>query len=177
MAIPKMKDFWGVPNILQKFYDEASSDDSNVGSFQAAISPVLLMGQLFGVLPVCGISSKHPVSLKFKWICFRTIYAMALLLGLGYFNCVTVYWMFNKKIEFGKFVMIVFYTCNLVSLILFFRLAFCWREIMILWWNVERELPQMKTFFNSNTLPRRIKATTIFLMSLSLGEESTLAFT
>lgn len=72
------------------------------GSFHEAISPVLVMAQLFGVMPVCGVREPDLNLMEFKWKCFRTIYSLTILLGLLIMTFITLYWTFTHKIEFAK---------------------------------------------------------------------------
>jgi len=46
-------------------------------SFQCAIGPILGMAQIFGVLPILGVSAPNPMKLKFVKFSFRTAYAIS----------------------------------------------------------------------------------------------------
>lgn len=41
-----------------------------------AFWPFLIIGQIYGVMPVVGVSSWSLSDLHFNWKCFRTIYAV-----------------------------------------------------------------------------------------------------
>ncbi|XP_031638769.1 gustatory receptor for sugar taste 64f-like [Contarinia nasturtii] len=49
-----------------------------VGSFRDAIWPFLIVGQIFGVMPVLGVKSHLIDNLKFKWTALRTVYSIAI---------------------------------------------------------------------------------------------------
>ncbi|KAL2743554.1 gustatory receptor for sugar taste 64a-like isoform X1 [Vespula maculifrons] len=53
-----------------------NNNDDSEDSFHRAISPILWWAQIFGLLPLSGISANLPSSLKFKKISFRTVYAV-----------------------------------------------------------------------------------------------------
>ncbi|KAI4488020.1 hypothetical protein M0804_004868 [Polistes exclamans] len=53
-----------------------NSNEDSVDSFHRAISSILWWAQLFGLLPVTGISADTPSKLKFKKISFRTFYTI-----------------------------------------------------------------------------------------------------
>ncbi|KAG8323546.1 sweet taste receptor activity protein [Homalodisca vitripennis] len=47
-------------------------------SMQVVMKPYLLLGQLFGLLPVCGIASDNPNDLRFSWKAKKVLYALIL---------------------------------------------------------------------------------------------------
>lgn len=51
-------------------------------TFHRAIFPVMFVAQVFGLLPVQGISSSNVTSLKFKWVSFRVFHS-CLVVGFG----------------------------------------------------------------------------------------------
>ncbi|XP_043500317.1 gustatory receptor 5a for trehalose-like [Polistes fuscatus] len=53
-----------------------NSNEDSVDNFHHAISSILWWAQLFGLLPVTGISADSPSKLKFKKISFRTFYTI-----------------------------------------------------------------------------------------------------
>lgn len=52
------------------------------GNLRRAIRPILLVGQIFGVMPVIGITSHSANDLHFKWKSFRAIYSIIIALTL-----------------------------------------------------------------------------------------------
>lgn len=48
-------------------------------SFHRAIYPILLVAQIFCLMPVAGISATSPAALKFKWSNLRTINSIAFI--------------------------------------------------------------------------------------------------
>lgn len=162
------------------------------GSFHEAISPVLVMAQLFGVMPVCGIRDADLNLMEFKWKCFRTIYSLAILLGLLIMTFVTIYWTFTHKIEFAKIgvfniwfadyetifltpkcllpVTIIFYLSNFTAFVYFIKLGMCWPGIMRRWEQIDRLLPPLKTYYEKAALANKIKIVALLIMCLSLGK-------
>lgn len=73
------------------------------------VAPILIVGQLFGNLPIIGITIKNCENLQFKWRSFRTIYAIVyLLLGrIEFFLAVFRGFMIGINIRFtGKYIYI-----------------------------------------------------------------------
>ncbi|XP_043675728.1 gustatory receptor 5a for trehalose-like isoform X3 [Vespula pensylvanica] len=60
-----------------------NNNDDSEDSFHRAISPILWWAQIFGLLPLSGISANLPSSLKFKKISFRTIYAVIVAFSIS----------------------------------------------------------------------------------------------
>lgn len=46
------------------------------GIFRNAISPLLTVGQLFGLMPLIGVSKAALSDLQFKWLTVRTVYSV-----------------------------------------------------------------------------------------------------
>lgn len=69
------------------------SDETNSfeGAFRRAIWPILMIGQMFGVMPVVGISSQSLSDLHFKLKSLRTIYAgIVAIISSNY--CLFLFW-------------------------------------------------------------------------------------
>lgn len=49
-------------------------------SFHQAIFPILLMAQIFALMPVAGIGAAAPTGLKFSWRSIRTVYSLFFVL-------------------------------------------------------------------------------------------------
>lgn len=45
-------------------------------SFHRAMAPVLMLAQIFGLIPVNGIRDPHIDHLQFKWLSFKTAYTV-----------------------------------------------------------------------------------------------------
>lgn len=126
----KFKRWQFVENV--KIFKNRVTPDLCVGSFHEAIKPVLLIGQIFGCLPVANVTDSSPSSLKFYWKSFRTIFAFFTTFSCGFQAFLTIYWTFSKRIEFGKMVFLVFYVTNFLSFVCFFKLAKIWPMLMVI---------------------------------------------
>lgn len=62
--------------LLNNFFFLSDQRDDFRGSFSEAIWPFLVVGQLFGILPVIGVKDHQISKLEFKWFSFRTIYSL-----------------------------------------------------------------------------------------------------
>ena len=56
------------------------------GTFRRAIWPFLFIGQIYGVMPVIGVSSRSLSDLHFKWKSSRTIYAVIVAIILSSYS-------------------------------------------------------------------------------------------
>lgn len=76
---------------------------SNNGSFHGAISSVLVMAQLFGVMPVIGIKSDSATKLRFKWNSIRTVYSIVMFIALGImFTTLIFRFIWRQEFKFSK---------------------------------------------------------------------------
>lgn len=114
------------------------------GTFHEAVGMILVVAQLFGIMPVSGIRNKSPKSLKFKKFSLRFVFCIALIIGLTWMFVLGVIWLARSKIEFGKVVGFVFDFTNLLSILCFLELATKWPKLMMKWNEVEQLLPQLK---------------------------------
>lgn len=70
------------------------------GSFREAIWPFLIIGQLFGVMPVVGVRSRPTDTFQFKWVTVRTIYSLSIAAVLALASLLLVWQAFIRKLEF-----------------------------------------------------------------------------
>ncbi|KAL7038090.1 hypothetical protein ACKWTF_009450 [Chironomus riparius] len=155
----------GIKNLHQK-----SNTSITDGSFHNAIKPALIIGQCFGAMPVSNVISKYPSSLKFTWKSLQSWYAIFVTLSVGWEALLTIYWTFSRHLEFGKMVYLVFYVSNFMSFVCFFSLATNWPDLMMLWHNVEKQLPPYRSKSEKFYLRARMRNIVIIILMLSLIE-------
>jgi hypothetical protein len=96
-----------------KSLQQKTSPSSLEESFHNAIKPVLVIAQLFGVLPVTNVMDVHPVSMQFVWKSVRFFWSLITTISCGLMMLLTCYWTFSKRVEFGKMVPLMFYLLTL----------------------------------------------------------------
>lgn len=67
------------------------------GTFRKAIWPFLVIGQLYGVMPVIGISSRSLSDLHFNWKSFRAIYAVIVAIILSSYSLFVLWKIFTDS--------------------------------------------------------------------------------
>ncbi|XP_059226965.1 gustatory receptor for sugar taste 64e isoform X7 [Stomoxys calcitrans] len=77
-------------------------DYLHVGSFQEAIRPVLLMAQVFALMPVNGISSNSAQDLKFSWTMVRTWYSFVITVCFGICSGFNIVFAFRGVFSFDS---------------------------------------------------------------------------
>lgn len=88
---------------------QTQAGTSIVGGFHEAISPILVMAQCFGVMPVTGVKCKSASMLKFQWKSVRVAYSfVAFLLALIY-AVMTVGKTLSREIQFDRMSKFAFY--------------------------------------------------------------------
>lgn len=154
--------FLNAKSSVKCFYDE--------GSFHRAVYPILIIAQLFGILPVENISYKCPSRLEFTRKSFRYIFAVFVTISCGLEAISSITWTFKTRIEFGKLVILVYYITNFLSFFCFLRLAKIWPMLMSKWHEVENKLPLNESVKKNNELAVRIRRVAVVILSLSAVE-------
>ena len=128
----------------------------NDGSFHFAISRILLLGNFVG----------------FKWMSFRSIYSLFLLIMSIFFLICYFIWMLNSVADFSIQIFHTFtlHLRNALCLILFQHLARNWNHFILKWTNVEQYLPTLRTQHEKNFIKRKITILQIVVISISLGK-------
>lgn len=76
------------------------------GTFRNAIWPLLMVGQLFGVMPLIGVKNPALSDLQFKWRTVRTAYAL-FTVTVYLLHTLTIFWrILNDMINIDIFGML-----------------------------------------------------------------------
>ncbi|KAG5679797.1 hypothetical protein PVAND_009335 [Polypedilum vanderplanki] len=103
-------------------------------SFQKSIGPVLTFGQVFAMLPVDNITSDvNEDKLQFRWISFKTIYAIIFLVLGSIESCLASRRIFVIGFSIIYVETFLFYVISMAKSFMIFRLATKWKEIMRRW--------------------------------------------
>lgn len=70
------------------------------GSFHEAIAPVLVLAQLFALMPVIGIKGDTASDLRFSWKAFRTAYSLIVFVLTTIYAALAIFMAFRRKVEF-----------------------------------------------------------------------------
>jgi len=143
----------------------------NDGSFHFSISRILLLGNFVG-FPIIGIYSRDISNVGFKWMSFRSIYSLFLLIMSIFFLICYFIWMLNSVGDFSiqTFHTFTLHLRNVLCLILLQRLARNWNHFILKWINVEQYLPTLRTQHEKNFIKRKITILQIVVISISLGK-------
>lgn len=87
-------------SIIIKSKNFVEGRDGFAGSFRVAIWPFLIIGQLFGVMPLIGVKNRSITALHFKWKSARTFYSLAVSTWLMSYAILLVWKILTIKIEF-----------------------------------------------------------------------------
>ncbi|XP_055641419.1 gustatory receptor for sugar taste 64f-like [Toxorhynchites rutilus septentrionalis] len=140
------------------------------GTFHDAIAGLLVMAQLFAVMPVCGILSKDPKKLTFIWTSKRALYTYAMCLGTVFLSVNAVTRLFDRGFTFARLTVGFFYTYNLYATYCFILVARKWPAMIRKWCEVEQLLPSSTNILERGQLAYKIKMVSILVMTLSLME-------
>ncbi|XP_061387470.1 gustatory receptor for sugar taste 64e-like [Musca vetustissima] len=145
-------------------------DYMHAGSFQEAIRPVLIMAQIFALMPVQGITSNSSEDLRFTWRSVRTWYSFIVTILFGICSGFNIAYAFRGWFNFDSVEGIMFYTSIFLIAIIFFRMAGKWPDLMQQWQQVERALPQQTSEKERSWLSHRIKMVMLVAITCSLTE-------
>ncbi|XP_044739849.1 gustatory receptor for sugar taste 64a-like [Chrysoperla carnea] len=98
-------------------------------SFHRAICPVLIIGQIFGLLPVSGISSKNSKSLRFDWRTFKVLYVTIINVATTIMALISIYYMLKMMGTLDD--------KAAISAIFFQKLAHSWPNLVQKWTKFE----------------------------------------
>lgn len=143
------------------------------GIFRYAVSPLIMIGQLFGVMPVSGITSGPSSKIKFEWKSKRTIYSFIITVALSIhtlvlFGCILnmhristgmlmQIWslFFDSNIDFCEFSnnlgLLIFYGLNTTTFFCFLTIALKWVKLMKFWTDIENQ----SSCFSNESLKNR----------------------
>lgn len=83
--------------VLKKLYIEDSSNKpknfakTKEKNFHKSIAFVLILGQLFGMMPIQGVTGPSYRSLYFTWASFRVLYNILLIIGIIFALYASIY--------------------------------------------------------------------------------------
>jgi gustatory receptor len=156
-----------VDNWLKSFEEK---EEFHEEGFHQSITPILMIAQFFGVLPINNIMAKRPINVNFSWKSLRVAYSIFTLILSGLVTVFAIAYIFKSEIMFGKIVYLVFYSTSFLSFVIFFRLALQWKDIMIEWHKVEKTLPKYTDRKKCYQNRLRIRSVAIVILTLSLIE-------
>ncbi|XP_020801489.1 gustatory receptor for sugar taste 64e [Drosophila serrata] len=147
-----------------------SEDYKYSGSFQEAIKPVLIIAQIFALMPVRGVSSKFAEDLAFAWSSARTYYALITIVCFGVVSGYLVVFVTNVTFNFDSVETLIFYLSIFLISLAFLQLARKWPAVAQEWQLVEAKLPPLKSVKERRALSLHIKWITIVATTCSLVE-------
>lgn len=140
------------------------------GTFHEAVGKVLLTAQCFAMMPVRGVTSKHPSSLNFSWFHVRTGCCLLFIVSTVINLSLTVYKVLDGNITFNNIKPIIFRSCILVVCVTALNLARKWPKLMTHWHEIEESLPQYPTQRQKWRMSHTINMVMLVGMMLSFGE-------
>ncbi|KAG5323920.1 GR05A protein, partial [Acromyrmex heyeri] len=145
-----------------------SSNDPE--SFHCVMGPVLVMAQLFGILPVSGILMPSPLQIEFVKFSVRTIYS-AFISGMVLFMATLSIIHMIKTLNSATFEVqegivtatsgAIFYANCVMGLIIFFWLSSRWVTL-------QRDWRSMELFIDSNKMERPKLRWKLYLIAASI---------
>jgi hypothetical protein len=144
--------------------------NENDGSFHRAMSKVLLMGNFVG-LPIIGILSHESTRVHYKMKSFQGVYSIYLfIMSILMLVSFMVWICLTRKVSIQNCQSILVFSRNLITLILFQRLARLWNSFVRKWTAVEEFVPILNKQHEGKCVKRRLTILQIFIFSISIGK-------
>ncbi|BFF98554.1 uncharacterized protein DMAD_06693 [Drosophila madeirensis] len=140
------------------------------GTFHQAVGRVLLVAEFFAMMPVKGVTGKHPGDLSFSWRNVRTCFCLVFITSSVANFGLSLFKVLNNPISFNSIKPIIFRGSVLLVLIVALRLAQKWPALMMYWHEVEQGLPQYPSQLAKWQMGRTIRMVMLVGMMLSFAE-------
>ncbi|KAL4113449.1 hypothetical protein QTP88_017066 [Uroleucon formosanum] len=140
---------------------------SNKNSLHRAITPLLMLMQMSGLLPVQGIRTQNTSYLVFNWFSWILVYSIILVGSSIVMVLLIMYNLYNNGLTYTTTGDLVFYGGTLIIYILFIHLGRKWPKVMKKWELMELE---MKQYGYPPNMAIRIKMSLCIILLLSTIE-------
>ncbi|KAH8319455.1 hypothetical protein KR067_009915 [Drosophila pandora] len=140
------------------------------GSFHQAVGRVLLIAEFFAMMPVKGVTGKHPSKLSFSWRNIRACFCVAFIASSLVNFSLSLFKVLNNPISFNSIKPLIFRGSVLLVLLVSLNLARHWPQLMMYWHSVEQDLPQYKSQAGRVKMGHTISMVMLVGMMLSLAE-------
>ncbi|XP_022180782.1 gustatory receptor for sugar taste 64f-like [Myzus persicae] len=140
---------------------------SDKNSLHRAITPVLILSQMFAIFPVQGIRGQNTSYLFFKWFSWLMAYSIILLGSSIFMVLLILYNFYSNGLTYENTGHFVYFGGTLIIYIVFIHLAREWPKVMEKWELMERE---MKQYGYPPNMAFKIKMLTCIIMLLSTIE-------
>ncbi|XP_053691092.1 uncharacterized protein LOC128739622 [Sabethes cyaneus] len=110
-------------------------------SFNVAMRPVILIFQLMGTFPMCGLLQRDTLALRFKWLSIQTAVSLVFVMT-GLLMCYIEYERLERVgVNARNIIGILFYIDTVIIMMLMVNFARRWRSLAIKWRYVDSVVP------------------------------------
>ncbi|XP_031346284.1 gustatory receptor for sugar taste 64f-like isoform X1 [Photinus pyralis] len=128
---------------------------------------VVLLGQVFGIMPLSDACGPHEHCIYFKWKSWKVLYTLLVVVGSVFCGWSTIYHMANHGSTMGLVSAVMFYLNSIVVHLLFVSLAKDWAHLMREWSAVDIG---MRSYGWPSNLDARLKITSVIILSFATSE-------
>ncbi|XP_070501290.1 gustatory receptor for sugar taste 64b-like [Chironomus tepperi] len=139
-------------------------------SFHQAVGPALLLGQIFGMLPVDGVLGKSEKDLNFRWKSPKTIYSILFLFFGTIESCMGTRRLLRLGFNIHFAESFLFFITAMIRAYMLFFLGRKWKFIMMRWQNCEDVFLREPYNTKGWSLSRRIRIVFAIAVILVLAE-------
>lgn len=139
-------------------------------SFHQAVGPALLLGQLFGMLPVDGVLAHSEKDLNFRWNSPKTIYSIFFLFCGTIESCLGTRRLLRLGFNIHFAESFLFFITAMIRAYMLFFLGRKWKFIMMRWHNCENVFLREPYKTKGWSLSRRIRVVFTIAVLLVLSK-------
>nr|WKF45126.1 gustatory receptor 18 [Podabrus annulatus] len=150
-----------------KQYESNPLNNLSKQSIHHSIKFTLILGQVFGLMPVNGITNSSEKAVKFQWKSWRVVYTAFIILSTLFPIYITFYRIIFREIDVFSITALVFYGNSLAVHALFLVLAQNWENLMKSFYMMEIS---MRSYSKAPRLNVRLKLMTAVIMGLAFTE-------
>lgn len=156
---------------MNNVHPRPSLQFSKGDSFHEATQKILAVAQIFGIMPVKGITSKSFYDIKFSWKSIQSIYSIIVMISTFFVSISCSVVLANFGFDFEIFVDCLFYLSNFLSLLCFYELGRNWKKLLQHFNRVETKSPLFKMQNQKRPLFYQVKVITLVVLTLSVSKK------
>lgn len=140
-------------------------------SLHSSIACTILIGQFLGLIPLCGIFHRDESHLKVTWRSLQFFYTIIVLIGSVLFVQFIIVWIITTGITLNSLLSLFAYVGCLLNVILFYKLAMKWPELLKLWHHMDFIFPSSDCFsISKHSLKLKMNLIATIVIGISIGK-------
>ncbi|XP_075990684.1 gustatory receptor 5a for trehalose-like [Anticarsia gemmatalis] len=120
--------FW-IPAKKNKVHVSKLKPKRSITTFQQALRPTLIIGQLFSLLPVSGVFCNDANNVRFVLTSWKCVYSLLSLIGQAFIAVLCVNKVAHSTVSLNGTSPVIFYVTACITMMMFFQVARRWPQL------------------------------------------------